>query len=69
VPDNVQRIVSVQYPGAATLTPERPDVVSTMAVQTVLETTAGQQVVQWNLVELRPTAEEGTSRWRIASVQ
>jgi hypothetical protein len=69
VPNNVQRVVSVQYPGAATLTPERSDAVSTMAVQTVLETTAGQQTVQWNLVELRPTAEEGTSRWRIASAQ
>jgi hypothetical protein len=40
-----------------------------MAVQTVLETAAGQQVVLWNLVEQPPTAAEGTSRWRIESAQ
>jgi hypothetical protein len=69
VPNNIQRVVSVQYPGAATLAPGRTDIVSTMLVQTVVETAAGQQTIQWNLVELRPTAAEGTSRWRIASAQ
>lgn len=69
VPLPFQRIVSVQYPGAATLVPGNTDIVSTMVVQTVLETAAGPQTVQWNLVEQRPTAAEGTSRWRIASVQ
>jgi hypothetical protein len=58
----------VQYPGAATLV-NRGDFVSEMTVQTVLETSSGQQTIQWLLVELRPTAEEKTSRWRIASAQ
>ena len=68
VPDQVQRVVHVQYPGAATLV-NRGDFVSEMTVQTVLETSASQQTIQWLLVELRPTAEEKTSRWRIASAQ
>jgi hypothetical protein len=66
--DSLQRVVHVQYPGAATLV-NRGDFVSEMTVQTVLETSAGRQTVQWLLVELRPTAEEKTSRWRIASAQ
>lgn len=68
VPDSIQRVVHVQYPGAATLV-NRGDFVSEMTVQTVLETSAGRQTIQWLLVELRPTAEEKTSRWRIASAQ
>jgi hypothetical protein len=66
--DSLQRVVHVQYPGAATLV-NRGDFVSEMVVQTVLETSAGRQTIQWLLVELRPTAEEKTSRWRIASAQ
>jgi hypothetical protein len=66
--DSLQRVVHVQYPGAATLV-NRGDFVSEMTVQTVLETSAGRQTIQWLLVELRPTAEEKTSRWRIASAQ
>ncbi len=69
VPLPIQRVVSVQYPGAASLPSGRTDIVSTMAVQTVLETVAGQQAIQWNLVELPPTSAEGTSRWRIESAQ
>jgi hypothetical protein len=68
VPGSIQRVVHVQYPGAATLV-NRGDFVSEMTVQTVLETSAGRQTIQWLLVELRPTAEEKTSRWRIASAQ
>lgn len=67
-PAQVQRIVHVQYPGAATLV-NRGDFVSEMSVQTALETTAGPRTIQWNLVEQRPTAETRTSRWRIASAQ
>jgi hypothetical protein len=67
-PGPIQRVVHVQYPGAATLV-NRGEFVSEMTVQTVLETSAGQQTIQWLLVELRPTAEEKTSRWRIASAQ
>lgn len=67
-PEQVQRIVHVQYPGAATLV-NSAAAVSEMSVQTALETTAGTRTIQWNLVELRPTAETRTSRWRIASAQ
>lgn len=67
-PSQVQRVVSVQYPGAATPV-NRADFVSQMAVQTILETASGPQTFQWNLVELRPNETERTSRWRIASVQ
>jgi hypothetical protein len=67
-PNQVQRVVHVQYPGAATLVTGAAHV-SEMSVQTALETTTGPRTIQWNLVELRSTAEEGTSRWRIASAQ
>ncbi|HSN78497.1 MAG TPA: hypothetical protein VL334_25795 [Anaerolineae bacterium] len=65
---DLQRVIHIQYPGTATPV-NRGDFVSEMTVQTVLETTAGQQTVQWLLVELRPNADEKTSRWRIASAQ
>ncbi|MEI2689349.1 MAG: hypothetical protein V9H69_06410 [Anaerolineae bacterium] len=67
-PAQVQRVVHVQYPGAATLIRGAAHVAE-MSVQTALETTTGPRTIQWNLVELRPTAEERTSRWRIASAQ
>ena len=67
-PAQVQRVVHVQYPGAATLVRGAAHVAE-MSVQTALETTTGPRTIQWNLVELRPTAEERTSRWRIASAQ
>jgi hypothetical protein len=65
---DLRRVIHIQYPGTATPV-NRGDFVSEITVQTVLETTAGQQTIQWLLVELRPTAEEKTSRWRIASAQ
>lgn len=68
VPDPIQRVVSVQYPGASTPV-DRGEFVSQMNVLTVLETASGPQTFQWNLVELRPNETERTSRWRIASVQ
>lgn len=67
-PAQVQRVVHVQYPGAATLVASATHV-SEMSVQTALETTAGPRTIQWNLVELPPAGEERTSRWRIASAQ
>ena len=68
VPDPIQRVMHVQYPGAATPV-NRGEYVSQMNVQTVLETPTGPQTFQWNMVELRPNETERTSRWRIASVQ
>jgi len=65
---DLQRVIHIQYPGTATPV-NRGDFVSEMTVQTVLETTVGQQTIQWNMVELRPNADEKTSRWRIASAQ
>ena len=65
---DLQRVIHIQYPGTATPV-SRGEFVSEMTVQTVLETTAGQQTIRWSVVELRPNADERTSRWRIASAQ
>lgn len=62
------QVVTVTYPGVATLDATGA-YVSRQEVQTLLATNNGTQVVQWNLVELRPTIEERTSRWRIESAQ
>lgn len=68
LPAQVQRVVHLQYPG--TVTPVgRGDFVAQIVVQTVLATSAGEQTRQWTVVEMRPNADEKTSRWRIASVE
>lgn len=68
-PDNVLWVTDVLYPGESTLPPKDSPYVSETSVQTLLQTSAGQQMFQWNLLELKPDADEKTSRWRIASVQ
>lgn len=68
VPDKAPRVTHVQYAGTATPV-GRGNFVAQMTVQTVLQTTAGEQTIVWTLVELKPTAEEKTSRWRIASAE
>lgn len=65
----VQRVVSVDYPGAAAAPSVGVDAVSVMAVQTVVETEDGSLNIQWNLLERRPTETDKTSRWRIVSAQ
>ncbi len=68
VSDRTPRVTHVQYSGTATPV-GRGDFVAQMTVQTVLQTTSGEQTIRWNMVELKPTAEEKTSRWRIASAE
>lgn len=65
----VQRVVSIDYPGAAAAPEVGVDAVSVMVVQTVVETEDGSLNIQWNLLERRPTEDDKTSRWRIASAQ
>lgn len=65
----VQRVVSIDYPGFADAPPTGSDAVSVMAVQTVVETGSGSMNIQWNLQERRPTGDDKTSRWRIVSAQ
>lgn len=66
---SVQRVVSIDYPGAASAPAPGVDAVSVMAVQTLVETENGSLNLQWNLQERSPTGDDKTSRWRIVSAQ
>ncbi|MFZ2358824.1 MAG: hypothetical protein WA040_05735 [Anaerolineae bacterium] len=68
LPEQVQRVMHVQYPGVVSPV-GRGEFVAQIVVQTVLATSAGERTLQWTVVELRPNATEKTSRWRIASVE
>lgn len=64
----LRRVVTINYQGDVPVA-GNDGIVSQLSVVTQLETAAGQRTVQWNLVELRSSDTERTSRWRIQSAQ
>ncbi len=68
VPGAVQRVVHLQYPGAATRI-SRGEFVAEMTVQTEIVTSDGPQVVAWTLLEQGANEQQRTNRWRIAAAQ
>jgi hypothetical protein len=65
----VARVVTLAYPGTATVTGTGASAVSQMVVQTLSEGDQGQSRVEWLLEEQRSNAEEKTTRWRIVSAK
>ena len=64
------RVVTLSYPGTATVIGTGADAKSTMTVTTVLANEQGQTTgtYAWKLEEQRPTPTNKTTRWRIVSV-
>ncbi len=69
MPVGTTRVVTLAYPGTASLTGTGASAVSQMIVETVIENSQGQSTVKWLLQEQRPTAAEKTTRWRIVSAE
>ena len=69
VPVETTRVVTMAYPGAATVKGTGASAVSQMIVETVIVNSQGQSTVKWLLQEQRPTATEKTTRWRILSAE
>ena len=69
VPTPVSRVVTLVYPGAATVTGTGASAKSRMIVETTVETGEGQSKIVWTLEEQRPNPEDRTTRWRILSAE
>lgn len=63
------RVVTLSYPGTATVIGQGTDAKSTMIVTTVVANEQGQtSKYAWKLEEQRPNSKNKTTRWRIVSV-
>ena len=69
VPIGTNRVVTLAYPGTASVTGSGATAVSQMIVETVIENSQGRSTVKWILQEQRPTAAEKTTRWRIKAAE
>jgi hypothetical protein len=69
VPVGTNRVVTLAYPGTASVTGSGATAVSQMIVETVIENSQGRSTVKWILQEQRPTAAEKTTRWRIKAAE
>ena len=69
VPNPPEQIVSLNYPGTATVTGTGNSTESTMEVETTIVQDGVQQTVKWQLREVIAAEGGGTTRWRIVLAQ
>lgn len=69
VPNPPEQIVSLIYPGTATVTGTGNTTESTMEVESTIVQDGVQRIVRWQLREVMAAEGGGTTRWRIVSVQ
>lgn len=69
VPAGTNRVVTLAYPGTASMLGTGASAVSQMIVETLIVNSQGQYTVKWQLQEQRPTSAEKTTRWRIKSAE
>ncbi|MCB0232909.1 MAG: hypothetical protein KDH08_00860 [Anaerolineae bacterium] len=65
VPNPPQQIVSLIYPGTATVSGTGNTTMSTMTVESTIVQDGVQRVVKWHLREVMAAEGGGTTRWRI----
>ena len=69
VPNPPEQIVSLNYPGTATVSGTGNSTESTMEVETTIVQDGVQQTVKWQLREVIAAEGGGTTRWRIVLAQ